>query len=330
MKNEERLALLYRVARRFYQDGKKKYEIAHEIGQSPSQVANLLDEAKSEGIVEIEVKLPRLKFLEGELKKRFRLADAIVVPYQSDCPLLLKQLAQAAAEYFDANVKGNSKVAVGGGYLTYEMASLLEDRRRDIDILPAALIGRGPFIAHIDPIIVATVLWMRSGRIPGHLQYMTVTPPDQPLSLSALQEYLEELRQREKIQELLQLMGNVDWLFASIGGINVGNDYRSATNHRTMNLLNEMKLSNEMLEGAVGDIAYSFFDKNGHGKAEWDLALTPGLDNIEELVESRNKKVVVIVGSYKIQALSALFRRRRLCNVLITDSLAAQELITSN
>src|SRR6266550_2634537 len=143
MKREERLTLLYKVAQLYYVDGKKKYQIAHLVQQSSTQVANLLQEAKAEGIVSIQVTLPRLRRLQREIKERFSLREVVIVPYDADCSALLKRLGQASAEYFEANVEDGSKIALGGGYLMYEMISMLSERQRDIGIFPAAIIARG-------------------------------------------------------------------------------------------------------------------------------------------------------------------------------------------
>jgi len=69
------------VARRYFLDGASKSEIAQELGISRFKVARLLDAARRDGIVRIEIGAPPEIDLElsGELAARHGLIDALVV-----------------------------------------------------------------------------------------------------------------------------------------------------------------------------------------------------------------------------------------------------------
>jgi DNA-binding transcriptional regulator LsrR (DeoR family) len=123
----------------------------------------------------------------------------------------------------------------------------------------------------------------------------------------------------------------VDIVFASIGALDVNPEYRAATQYVTKNLLKEVKLSEQDLrdQGVVGDIIYSFFDAKGKTKPAWNIFLSLGVDFLREMAAATDKKVVVVVGSYKMDALKALLQGK-LCNVLITDGYAAESLIASD
>lgn len=327
-KREDRLSLLYKVAYLYYEVGKKKYEIGQQVKQSPSQVGNLLEEALREGIVKIEVNLPRLKRLEDRIKKKFDLRDVVIVPNDSDCSSLLNRLGQASSEYFEANVPDGAKVGLGGGYLMYEMINRLPARKRDIEIFPAAIIGRGSRISHIDPMILVTLLWARSGHLPERARYVTVTPLDKAVDIPELQKHYRQLLRNRKVSELFEDMKGVDWVFASMGGVEADEAYIAATNYATKNLLDEIKLDDRTLrgEGVVGDVVYSFFDKNGKTKSDWNLVPTVGVKQLKEMSSDPRKRVVITVGSYKMPALEGLMRGE-ICNVLITDALAAEKLL---
>jgi deoxyribonucleoside regulator len=328
MEEKDRLGLLYKVASLYYEQGWKKFRIAREIDQSPTQVANLLREAQEARIVSIEINLPRLQVLQNQLKKRFALRDAVVIPYDKDCAVLLKLLGKAAAEYFTNNVTDGMKVGLGGGYLVHETVAALPESKRNIHIYPTAIIGRGPTIAHIDPIILVTLLWAKSGRKPERAHYLTVTPPDKATTRQHVQRHYAELQKNRKVRELFDAMKEVDIVLASVGALDVDSDYLTATQYITKNLLSEMKITESEIreEGAVGDIAYSFFDENGNTKPEWNVFTSLGVKHLKQMAADSNKQVVVVAGSYKMKALKAILRGR-ICNVLITDADAAARLL---
>lgn len=333
MKPEERIGLVYRVARLYHEEGLRKNKIAKVIGVTPPHVANLLKEAKERGIVKIKIELPHLTVLQEKLKSKFGLRNVIVIPYEMDTPVLLKQLGQAAAQYFEKNVLEGKSVALGGGYLMYEMLAALPQRKRDIDIYPAAVIGRGPTIDHIDPMILVALLWAKSERVPGRAHYVTVTTLDRLGTRSEIQKHYKLLRRRTLVRDLLEAMARVDFVFASIGALNPDDKYVAAMQFASKNLLNEMKFDESEInklrqDGVVGDIAYSFFNAEGRGTPRYDLAASLGTDALRTMSEDPTKNVVVVVGDYKMEALRAVLRGK-LCNVLITDAWAAAKLLES-
>lgn len=327
MKYEDRLSLLHQVSRMYYEQGKRKNQIAKSLGKSQTHVANLLKEAKRRGVVEIKINLPRLLRLRDQLKQKFVLKDAVVVPFQNECGNLLTDLARAAAEYFDERVQNNQSVALGGGYLMYRMVTLLPDRSRDIQIYPAAIIARGPTTAHIDPLVVVNSLWAKSGQHKEKLHYVTVTPIDNPSTLGEVRKHYRDLLTNQVVKGLFDQMKKTDWVFASIGGLDADESYVRATNYSTRNLLDEIRLDNSTLsaDGVIGDIAYSFFDNQGVTKRDWNIVATVGVDHLKRMVKE-NKHVVVVVGGYKLSALRAVLRGN-ICNVLITDAQAAESLL---
>ena len=75
-------------------------------------------------------------------------------------------------------------------------------------------------------------------------------------------------------------------------------------------------------------VSYSFFGGEGLTTPDWNIFPSLGAGPAKALVEE-GKKVVVAVGKYKLPALRAALKRR-LFNVLITDEIAAGELLDSD
>jgi deoxyribonucleoside regulator len=328
MANIERLSLLHKVATLYYEKGLKKYDIANEIKQSPTQVGLLLKEAIDEGIIKIEVQLPRFTSLQESLKNKFGLQDVIVVPFDKDFSLLRNNLSKAGAKYFEENVQNNHKIAVGGGYLTYKMIEYLEAKVRDIDIYSTALIGRDNGITHIDPMILVNLLWAKCGHQYEKAHYFTLTPPNEFADNIEIRKHYNEIKNNNRLTQLLLEMNNVDYVFTSIGSLGVDKTFNINPN-KPKNLAVSIKISEEELksQGVVGDIVYSFFGSNGHTKPEWSVFPSIEIETLKQMSKRENKKVVVTAGYYKSKSLKSVLENK-MCNVLITDTYSAELLLS--
>jgi len=264
------------------------------------------------------------------LKQKYpHLRTAIVISSVPDPVFQRQLLGQRAVEYFEANVKPGMKVGISGGYTLFEMIEGLPKKERRIQIYPTAVIGRGPTIMHIDPTILVTLLWAKSGSQPGTAYSVTVPPPEAHTSRPQIEKNLNKLKAKEKVRQVYQGMQSVDLVFASIGSMYADEEYRQATQHDVRQILQDLNLSEEELrqEGVVGDINYSYFDEDGNTKKGWSFFLSLDVDMLRDIVqEESDRQVVVIVGNYKVKALRGLLKGK-LCNVLITDRDAAQALL---
>lgn len=93
--------LTVRAAELYYDEEKTQDEIGALLGITRWKVGRLLTQARERGIVRIEIIHPRARRLgvERELKDRFGLKDAVVVPESED---ILSRVAQAGADYLTA------------------------------------------------------------------------------------------------------------------------------------------------------------------------------------------------------------------------------------
>src|ERR687886_716941 len=95
------LVLTATVARRYYVDGRSKVEIADEFNLSRFKVARLLDQARSSGLVRIEIGHPGAIDLDlsGRVQEALGLRRAIVVDTPGEDPAALpQQLGRAPAD----------------------------------------------------------------------------------------------------------------------------------------------------------------------------------------------------------------------------------------
>ncbi len=327
---DERLRQVLKVAHLFYEKEMTKTDISHEIRASATQVARLLEEAREQGYVRIEFSPPTLYDLGERLKGRFDwLRDVVVVSYADDLAFLRRMLGKAAAEYFESAIPEGSTVALGGGDTMYEMVMALPRVERNVFLVPAAIIDSGPVLTHIDPIVSLTILWVRSGRKPGRAHFATGLPLNKPLTRQKIRDEYEEFCRRKAVQEVLAGMKRVDFMFASLGCLKTDTDYEKLSPRPHNYLLENMRLTETALirEGAIGDINCSFFDKDGRTTPDWNIFPSLGVDQVREMVKA-DKRMVVATGRYKLPSLRAALKGQ-LFNVLITDEMAAKELLNS-
>jgi DNA-binding transcriptional regulator LsrR (DeoR family) len=123
------LVLTASVARRYYLDGKSKIEIADEFNLSRFKVARLLEDARSSGLVRIEIGQPGAIDLDlsGELQSAYDLRHAIVVDTVEDDPLALRRLVgEAGAQLLSEILTRNDVLGLGWARALIAMRSALD------------------------------------------------------------------------------------------------------------------------------------------------------------------------------------------------------------
>jgi deoxyribonucleoside regulator len=339
MSESQRRQLLLVVARLYYGDQKwSKTKISSELDIPTMQVGRLLREAEDKGIVRFSFVPPEDEGLAGEVMSKYTfLRRVVIVPHIEDVLAQQETLGSAAAKYFESEVFDGARVALSGGNTVYQMVKRIPEKERRLDIYPTAIIGRGPTTGHLDPMVLATLLWARSGAELGSKVYsVTVPPVKDNTSLPELaKEYRRIIKDLPEVDEVFEGMQSVDFVFASIGSVKTSERYRRARKRREMNLFGAIKISESDLrqlenDGVVGDINYSLFNSEGQTMREnWSPFRTLGVGVLRGMVQERGlhqKRVVIVVGQYKITALKAALAGQ-ICNVLITDDAAARELL---
>jgi DNA-binding transcriptional regulator LsrR (DeoR family) len=333
--------LLRRVAKWLYDEGLEITEIRDrlriEIGRpklDTRTVKKMLKLARSSGVVRIEYP----PVLENQMESQLReihphLQKVIVMPDADEYDDLLARWGDEAARYFEQLVgEGEAHIGISGGETLLSFVNAVHEHpRKQVHIYTTALIGRGELDkedSHVDPLVNAQMLWSKCGRIPGRCHYATV-PPYDGLTREQIAEELRELSRRQPIREVIERMNDITVAFVGLG---LANTPRRERNQITMTGLLRQIVAPKKLEGegAVGDLAYCLFDKNGNTRKEWQFFITAGYCNPEhagiefykQMVRDK-KKVVVIAGSFK-QAVILPALNAKLFNVWITDESTAE------
>ena len=116
--DQDELRQMVRCVQLYYRAQRHQNEIARELGMSSSKVSRLLKRALAEGMVRVEIDLPKRPRLEAALVERFRLRDAVVIPLGE--PRHLKEdLGTAAARYFEKVAADGARVGLSCGSTEY-------------------------------------------------------------------------------------------------------------------------------------------------------------------------------------------------------------------
>ena len=127
------LWVLYRVAEQYYKKGKTQEEISRAENISRSQVSRMLDRAKTQGIVRVEVSLPQDlddEALEDFLVQNLQLDRVVIARSESiwKANRVYDSIAEAAAFYLPRMLKNSAVIGVGWGETVYRFASVLRSR----------------------------------------------------------------------------------------------------------------------------------------------------------------------------------------------------------
>jgi DNA-binding transcriptional regulator LsrR (DeoR family) len=324
------------VARRHFEQGLKVTDIAIDYEISERQVGRALDQARLQGFIKV-TRAARIAEREKALLNKFPyLKEALVVSSSGHPELDRQNRAVAAAEYFEQHVRDGMSVGLSGGNSNYELVRALPDRERDIHLYPAGLVGRGPDVLHVDPMVLITQLWIKSGRKPGRARYTTVFPSepggkDESPDAAAARICAEraDALSRSLVASVLREIESVDILFSSIGPAGRRSGPEPYTYHTSLRLLKDAGVTYEWLDsnGVVGDINYCFYDPNGTTREKFRFFLTLEPKQLAAIADAYPKrKMVLTADMYAVKPL-AVALGVGLCSVLVTDSDTAELLL---
>ena len=255
LKGPAELVLATSVARRYYLDGHSKIEIADEFHLSRFKVARLLDAARSQGLVRIEISYPGSVDVElsARLQEAFQLQHAIVVDtHDEDEAALRQQLGRAAADLLTEIVTPADVLGLAWARSVSAMATVLQ-RLPAIPVvqLTGALSRTTESSSSIDTdssIDVVRVVARVSGG-PAYLFFAPFLVPD-PATAQALLRQPDVARAFGKIASVTKaVVGIGRWAPAQ------STLYEAAT---------EAERDGLQRQGVIVDMAGVFFDAEGH------------------------------------------------------------------
>ena len=308
-KNKDRLCI--DVAKLYYQSEFSQQQIAQQMGISRPSVSRLLQYAKEQGYVNIQIIDPveNMEDLERQLAQKYGMQEVrIAYSTLNDPGEIKKYIGSKAAEYLNEIVRDGDIIGVSWGTTMYNVACRLKAR---------ALKG-------------AQIVQLKGGVTDGK----STTYADEILekfakAFSTIARYLplpvifgtkevkEMVDQDRHIKRILELGRQ-----ANIAVFTVGTVKEDALLFRLGYI--EAADKAKLQQIAVGDICSRFFDREGEiCNAEIDDR-TVGI----KLAELRDKERSILVagGERKVEAIRAALVGQY-ANVLITDQYTAKALL---
>ena len=286
-------------------------QIADTLGVSRPTVSRLLQQAKSEGIVNIEIHDPTqdIEQLRMKLLDRFNLEQVVIAftpTYDDD--IVKKYIGQAAAEYILGLVKDGDTIGASWGSTMYQVALHLQTKA----LKNSLVVQLNGGVSDADILISPSEIVHLFGKSFGVIPYFMYLPAivDEKLVKQAIMS-------DRHIRRVMDMAKN-----ANIAVFTAGAPTPDSV------LINSNYMRPDELEvimtRAVGDICSRYYDQDG------EICL-PGLNERTigiELAELRHKEHAILVagGASKVNAIYGALKGKY-GNTLVTDQITAKALL---
>ena len=304
--DEKTYTLATKAAWFYYMENYTQHQIAEAMGLSRAKVIRLLEDAKTDGIIQFNFRKDdstRVS-LEKNLIAAYGLNDAFVVPTPLNEAALTHTISRAAALYVSDHLRPGGYLNIGYGDTVSSMLGYLAKEHED----PINVVSMTGGVSYYLPSVSSTAYAMHLFLIPS------------PLIVSS-SEVRDALLGEKSIQEIYAMTEHADMSVVGIGAAVEG-----ATVLRN-GIIRESELAILKMQGSVGDVLNHFYDSEGN-------LITTEIENrtistdIEKLRTMKNV-VGVAGGLEKVAAIKAVLRGGYL-NVLVTDSKTAEGLLLSS
>jgi deoxyribonucleoside regulator len=295
-----------RIAWMYYVEGLTQNEIADRLGIGRVTVVRNINEAirQREVKIWIEGEVSECFELEAQLKQAFGFREAVVVPEPVQPENVTKSIGVAAGMFVSDSLADDMTVGVGWGATLYESLATLAPRELE-NVQVISLLGGIVQARKFNP---AEFAW-QFARIMGADCYLFQAPAVVDV---------EALIERCGLKDIFRRAERLDMALLSVGTL-----APSATAFR-FNLISDEDRAALLKKGAVGDLLFNFYDREGrlidHPVNRRVMSLP-----VEQL-RSVPTRVIASGGNDKVECLLGAIRLIG-CNVLITNEATARELL---
>jgi DNA-binding transcriptional regulator LsrR (DeoR family) len=307
----------------YYRQARSQKDIASTLGVSAATVSRLLKRAFDEGLVRVELDLPRTQELEAGLVERFDLHDAVVIAAGGRADVR-EALGVAAAAAFEKIAANGLRVGLSCGYTLYQTVRSLRERRfRDLSLYPLS----GESTLKLVDISPNTLVGMMAAKYRPHVTAYAL-PVQHLVSLRQFERERRRLLRDPEVRSIYDAVQDVDIALVGIGQI-------GEQTPGFCSLAESYGVSVRRLRelGVVGEINYQPFDVQGRIVDQPELralmrrVLSVTGDGLQELSRRQDRSVVAVAGGRgKIDAVRGALRGRFM-NILVTDEDVAQAVL---
>ncbi|TFE30751.1 sugar-binding transcriptional regulator [Cohnella luojiensis] len=310
--DNDKIKKVIEAAKLYYQLDYSQNEIADALGVSRPTVSRLLQQAKAEGIVTIEIKDPTedVEVLRNMLRERFQLKNVVVAftpTYEEN--VVKRYIGQAAASYLNELAKDGDTIGASWGSTMYQVALQLKAKSLVNSFVVQLNGGVSDADVRISPSEIVH-LFGKSFNVTPYFMYLPAIVDHILVKQSMLTD-----RHIRRVMD----MGKS----ANIAVFTAGSPTPDSV------LINSNYFREDELEiiktKAVGDICSRYYDSNG-------VICLPSLDERTvgiELADLRTKEHSILVagGPSKVNAIYGALRGKY-GNTLVTDQITAKALLT--
>jgi len=308
------LRMMARVAQMYHLENRKQAEIAETLRLSQATVSRMLKRAQEEQIVRTTVIPPPGTFadLEAGLRSKFNLSEAIVIDCSEDRDgAIMARIGEAAAHFLEITLQQDEVIGV---------SSWSQTILRMVDNIHPL---RGAKARHVVQIlggmgessvqIHATELISRLARLTGAQPRLLLVQ-----GITSSREAKLVMLADPVVRETLNLFGRLTLAIVGIGAVEP-----SELLARSGNVFSKQELAMLNEAGAVGEISFRFFDRNGKPVE------TPLNDRVigitlDELRQA-DRVIALAGGESKTEAIAGALRTG-IIDVLVTDRFTAARL----
>ncbi|ACM29519.1 sugar-binding transcriptional regulator [Agrobacterium sp. SHOUNA12C] len=309
------LRLISRVAQMYHIEHKRQADIAQHLRLSQATVSRMLKRAEAEDIVRTTVIPPAGTYadMEGALRERFNLPEAIVVECSEDRDgAIMERIGEAAAHLLEVTLAQGEIIGVSSWSQTiFKMVENIHPQKSaQAKYIVQTLGGMGDPSVQTHATQLTTRLARLTGGEPKLLTVQGVTSSREAKLLMMADPF---------VRETIDLFGAISLAIVGIGAVEP-----SELLARSGNIFSSRELADLAEAGAVGDISLRFFDLKGNTvKTPLDERVI-GI-SLEEL--EKVDRVVALAGGEKKTAAIAGALRVGVIDTLVTDKFTAQRLI---
>ena len=278
---QKRVLEMVQIAELYYDSGLTQAEVAKQLGMTRLRVNRLLQDARRDGIVRIEVinPLANCSDLEQKLEAKFGLRRAVVIPVFNDSPpVLAHEIGKAGARLVAEILQNGDLVGIGWGTTVYELVHSFTCERAIRATFVPLIGGLGEVHAHFQ---INDFARKMAQVVDG--RWKALHAP----FLVERKEIKDTLLTDTLIKDTVDMWSRLDHAVVGIG-MSISKSPMLLTQYFTNAHLIQMEK-----QGVVGDICSRFFDKDGR-LCDWDINDRLIGISLEQLRETRN--VIAVAG----------------------------------
>ncbi|WP_248449179.1 sugar-binding transcriptional regulator [Sinorhizobium meliloti] len=308
------LRLIARVAQMYHIEGKRQAEIAEIMHMSQATVSRMLKRAEQEDIVRTTVIPPAGTFadLETALREHYGLTEAIVIDCSEDRDgAIMARIGEAAAHFLEVTLQQDEIVGV---------SSWSQTILRMVDNIHPLKTAKAKYIVQIlggmgDASVQthATQLTARLARLTGGEPRLLLVQ-----GITSSREAKLVMLADPVVRETMDLFGRLSLAIVGIGAVEP-----SELLARSGNIFSRQEMSMLHEAGAVGEISYRFYDKDGK-PVETPLNERVIGISLEDLRKT-DRVMALAGGESKTQAIAGALKLG-VIDVLVTDKFTAARL----